>query len=57
MSDVSTFTPRFLSAPEHVLAFDEPDDGVAVLVRNRGGEQTIERNRTRRFVLPFAASQ
>jgi hypothetical protein len=43
MSDVSTFTPRFLSAPEYVLALHEPNDRVAVLVRNRAREQTMQR--------------
>jgi len=43
MSDVSAFTPRFLSAPEYVLALHEPNDRVAVLVRNRAHEQTMQR--------------
>lgn len=43
MSDVSAFTPRFLSAPEYVLALHEPNDRVAVLIRNRGREQTMQR--------------
>jgi len=43
MSDVSAFTPRFLSAPEYVLALHEPNDHVAVLIRNRGREQTMQR--------------
>lgn len=43
MSDVSAFTPRFLSAPEYVLALHEPQDHVAVLVRNRSREQTMQR--------------
>ena len=43
MSDVSAFTPRFLSAPECVLALHEPNDRVAVLVRNRAHEQTMQR--------------
>jgi hypothetical protein len=43
MSDVSTFTPRFLPAPEYVLALHEPNDHVAVLVRNRAREQTMQR--------------
>ena len=43
MSTVSTFTPRFRSAPEYVLALDEPQDNVAVLVRNRGRRQTMQR--------------
>ncbi len=43
MSDLSAFTPRFLSAPEYVLALHEPNDRVAVLIRNRGREQTMQR--------------
>jgi hypothetical protein len=43
MSDVSAFTPRFLSAPEYVLALHEPQDHVAVLVHNRSREQTMQR--------------
>ncbi len=43
MSDVSAFTPRFLSAPEYVLALHEPNDRVAVLVRNRAREHTMQR--------------
>src|SRR6266403_6138327 len=43
MSDLSAFTPRFLSAPEYVLALHEPNDRVAVLVRNRAREQTMQR--------------
>ena len=43
MNDLSVFTPRFLSAPEYVLALHEPQDHVAVLVRNRRREQTMQR--------------
>jgi hypothetical protein len=43
MSGVSAFTPRFLSAPEYVLALHEPNDWVAVLVRNRAREHTMQR--------------
>ncbi len=43
MSGARTFTPRFLSAPEYVLALHEPQDHVAVLVRNRSREQTMQR--------------
>src|ERR1700730_501377 len=43
MSAVSTFTPRFLSAPEYVLALHEPNDRVAVLVRARAREHTMQR--------------
>jgi len=43
MSDLSAFTPRFLSAHEYVLALHEPNDHVAVLVRNRSREQTMQR--------------
>ena len=43
MSELSAFTPRLLSAPEYILALHEPQDHVAVLVRNRGREQTMQR--------------
>jgi hypothetical protein len=43
MSSAGAFTPKFLSAPEYVLALDEPQDHVAVLVRNRGREHTMQR--------------
>jgi hypothetical protein len=43
MSGLSVFTPKFLSAPEYVLALHEPNDRIAVLVRNRCREQTIQR--------------
>jgi hypothetical protein len=43
MSDARSFTPRFLSAPEYVLALHEPQDHVAVLLRNRSREQTMQR--------------
>lgn len=43
MSDARSFTPRFLSAPEYLLALHEPQDHVAVLVRNRSREQTMQR--------------
>jgi hypothetical protein len=43
MSDLSAFTRRFLSAPEYVLALHKPNDHVAVLVRNRSREQTMQR--------------
>jgi len=38
-----SFTPRFLSAPEYVFALHEPSDQVAVLVRNRTLQQTMQR--------------
>ena len=43
MSGVSSFTPRFLTAPEYVFALHEPSDQVAVLVRNRTRHQTTQR--------------
>ena len=43
MSETSTFAPRFLSASEYVLALHEPQDRVAILVRNRSREQTMQR--------------
>jgi RepB DNA-primase from phage plasmid len=39
----SSFTPRFLSAPEYVFALYGPSDQVAVLVRNRSRQQTTQR--------------
>jgi RepB DNA-primase from phage plasmid len=43
MNGSSSFTPRFLSAPEYVFALHEPTDQVAVLVRNRTRQQTTQR--------------
>jgi hypothetical protein len=43
MSGVSSFTARFLTAPEYVFALHEPSDQVAVLVRNRTRHQTTQR--------------
>jgi hypothetical protein len=43
MSSVSSFTPRFLTAPEYLFALHEPSDQVAVLVRNRTQHQTTQR--------------
>ena len=43
MNGSSSFTPRFLSAPEYVFALHEPNDHAAILVRNRIRKQTIQR--------------
>ena len=43
MSGPSSFTPRFLTAPEYVFALHAPSDQVAVLVRNRTRQQTMQR--------------
>jgi hypothetical protein len=43
MSGVSSFKPKFLTAPEYVFALHEPSDQVAVLVRNRTRHQTTQR--------------
>jgi RepB DNA-primase from phage plasmid len=43
MNNVSSFTPRFLTAPEYVFALHKPSDQVAVLVRNRIQQQTSQR--------------
>jgi DNA primase RepB-like protein len=43
MNGSSSFTPRFLSAPEYVFALHEPSDQVAVLVRNRTRHQATQR--------------
>jgi hypothetical protein len=43
MNGTSSFTARFLTAPEYVFALHEPSDLVAVLVRNRSLQQTMQR--------------
>lgn len=43
MNGSSSFTARFLSAPEYVCALHEPSDQVAVLVRNRSRQPTTQR--------------
>ncbi len=43
MSAVSSFKPKFLTAPEYVFALHEPSDQVAVLVRSRTRHQTTQR--------------
>jgi hypothetical protein len=43
MNGTSSFTPRFLTASEYVFALHEPSDLVAVLVRNRTQQQTMQR--------------
>jgi hypothetical protein len=43
MNGTSSFTPRFLTAPEYVFALHEPSDLIAVLVRNRSQQQTMQR--------------
>lgn len=43
MNGVSSFTPRFLTAPQYVFALHRPSDQVAVLVRNRVRSQTTQR--------------
>jgi hypothetical protein len=43
MSAMSSFTSRFLTAPEYVFALHEPSHQVAVLVRNRTRHQTTQR--------------
>jgi hypothetical protein len=43
MNGTSSFTPRFLKATEYVFALHEPSDLVAVLVRNRTQQQTMQR--------------
>jgi hypothetical protein len=43
MSGISSFTPRFLTAPQYVFALHESSDQVAVLVRNRTRHQTTQR--------------
>src|SRR5271168_2020 len=43
MNGSSSFTPRFLTAPEYVYALHAPSDLAAVLVRNRIRQQTTQR--------------
>ena len=43
MTNTTSFVSRPLSAPQYVLALHQPDDRVAVLVRNRFCEQTMQR--------------
>src|SRR5207248_401785 len=43
MNRTSSFTPRFLTATEYVFALHVPSDLVAVLVRNRTQQQTMQR--------------
>jgi hypothetical protein len=43
MSPELTFLARSVSAPEYVLALHSPSDNVAVLLRNRNREQTLQR--------------
>src|SRR5262245_32659002 len=43
MNPVKSILPRFLNAPDYVLALHDPNDRVAVLVRNRSRRQTLQR--------------
>ena len=43
MTNTNSYVPRTLPAPDYVLALHAPDDRVAVLVRNRSREQTMQR--------------
>lgn len=43
MSVRQNFSPRFLSAPEYIRALHDPEHNVAVLVRNRIRQRTIQR--------------
>ena len=43
MTELNLFQTRQLSAPQYVLALHQPEDRVAVLVRNRVREQTMQR--------------
>lgn len=43
MTELNLFKTRQLSAPQYVLALHQPEDRVAVLVRNRLREQTMQR--------------
>ena len=46
MSEASKFSPRLLFASEYVLALHDPQEHVAVLVRNRSREQTMQEDFT-----------
>src|SRR5271165_6137721 len=43
MTAISSFMPRFLTAPEYIFALHRPGDYVALLVRNRVRQQTTQR--------------
>lgn len=43
MTEPSLFKTKHLSAPQYVLALHQPEDRVAVLVRNRTRGQTMQR--------------
>ena len=43
MTELNLFKTRQLSAVQYVLALHQPEDRVAVLVRNRVREQTMRR--------------
>ena len=43
MTDTNFFNPRHLSASQYVLALHQPDDRIAVLVRNRDRGQAMQR--------------
>ena len=43
MNPVKSILPRFLNAPDYVLALHDPNDRVAVVVRNRIRRQTLQR--------------
>jgi hypothetical protein len=41
--NAASIEPRVLSARDYVLALHQPEDNVAVLLRNRDREQTLQR--------------
>jgi hypothetical protein len=43
MTQANSFKPRQLSPAQYVLALHRPDDRVAILVRNRARERTVQR--------------
>jgi hypothetical protein len=43
VTTTNPFTPRFVSAPEYILALHSPEDRIAVLVRNHARGQTVQR--------------
>jgi hypothetical protein len=50
MSDMNSFKPRHLAAPQYVLALHQPKDRVAVVVRNSSRRQTMQRILTAEMV-------
>jgi RepB DNA-primase from phage plasmid len=43
MTEIHFFTPKQLSAPQYLVTLHQPEDRVAVLVRNRARAKTVQR--------------